>query len=114
MRKQNSIYLLALAFVFALSGCVVRTYQVAKDRLDQDLGSGNRGYLKGQAPYSEAKERKTKRSNQVVEIELHSPIKFEKAPKQKLEGGTAEQSGEDKDIWGNQGYLSLRRKCLRY
>ncbi len=54
----------------ALSGCVARTYELTRDRVDQDLSSstGNRGYIMGNAP--EAPERKTTRQTRVFEIEL--------------------------------------------
>lgn len=54
----------------ALSGCVARTYNLTRDRVDQELSSsaGNRGYILGQAP--EPKERKTTRTTKVFEIEL--------------------------------------------
>lgn len=59
-----------LASTLALSGCVARTYNLTRDRVDQDLSSssGNRGYLTGQAP--EAKERPTTRTVRIFEIEL--------------------------------------------
>ncbi len=98
-RKRFSC-LLGLSLVFVLSGCVVRSYPVTRERIDQDL-TGNRGYLQGQAPSQEVKERKTTRTTQVVEVELHSPIKFERMPKAK----TAEKT-EDKTIWGNRGYIT--------
>ena len=103
MKKNNLVYLLGLACVFILSGCVVRTYPVTKDRIDQDLTTGNRGYLKGQAPSGEVKERKTTRTTQVVEIELSSPIKFEKAPKIKSQEAPAIQKTE---VVGNRGYIT--------
>lgn len=107
MEKQNRLYLLsALFFVFILSGCVVRTYPVTKDRLDQNLSSGNRGYLQGQVPSSEGKERKTTRTTQVVEIELHSPIKFENMPKEKPAPKPSAEETKDKEIWGNRGYIT--------
>ncbi|MFA6129733.1 MAG: LysM peptidoglycan-binding domain-containing protein [Candidatus Omnitrophota bacterium] len=55
----------------ALSGCVARTYNLTRDRLDQDLSStsGNRGYIMGTAPI-ESTERKTTRTTRVFEIEL--------------------------------------------
>lgn len=68
-----------LIFAFVLSGCVVRSFPVTKERADQDLTAGNRGYLMGEAP--PAPERKPTRKTQVVEIELHSPFKFERAAK---------------------------------
>ena len=46
--------LCAIASVFMLSGCVVRTYSLTRDRVDQNLEEGNRGYLKGQAPQVQA------------------------------------------------------------
>lgn len=69
-----------LAFVLLLSGCVVRTYSLTKDRVDQELGTGNRGYLKGQPSQPVESERKKTRTTHVVEIELRSPLKFEKKP----------------------------------
>jgi len=90
--------------VIGITGCVVRTYEVTKDRLDQNLETGNRGYLKGQAP--QAQERKAKRTIRAVEIELHSPIKFEKMPKYKPEEEPLISTGEEKEAWGNRGYIT--------
>jgi LysM repeat protein len=99
-RRRRFSCLLGLSLVFVLSGCVVRTYPLTKERVDQDL-IGNRGYLQGQVPSEEVKERKTTRTTQVVEVELHSPIKFERMPKAKI----AEKT-EDKTTWGNRGYIT--------
>jgi nucleoid-associated protein YgaU len=90
--------------LFLLSGCVVRTYPVTKERVDQDL-AGNRGYLQGQSPAEEVKERKTTRTTQVVEIELHSPIKFEKGPKSRSAEKARERT-QDKSLWGNKGFIT--------
>lgn len=58
-----------LTSTLALSGCVARTYNLTRDRVDQDLSSsGNRGYLMGQAP--QPQERETTRTVRVFEIEL--------------------------------------------
>ncbi|MDD5130610.1 MAG: LysM peptidoglycan-binding domain-containing protein [Candidatus Omnitrophica bacterium] len=59
-----------LTSTLALSGCVARTYNLTRDRVDQELSqsSGNRGYIMGQAP--EPKERRTTRTTRVFEIEL--------------------------------------------
>lgn len=59
-----------LVSTLALSGCVTRTYNLTRDRVDQDLSStsGNRGYLMGNAP--EPKDRETTRTVRVFEIEL--------------------------------------------
>ena len=59
-----------LASTLALSGCVTRTYNLTRDRVDQDLSatSGNRGFLMGNAP--QPKDRETTRTVRVFEIEL--------------------------------------------
>jgi len=104
--KIYNVFVLMLLSVFALSGCVVRTYQVAKDRIDQDLTSGNRGYIMGQAPKDiETRERKLTRQTQVVEVELHSPIKFEK--KTKVESVKLQEvKPQQEEAVGNRGYIS--------
>jgi nucleoid-associated protein YgaU len=57
------------------------------------------------------KERKASRRTQVVEVELHSPIKFERMPKRKpvepviKEKPLPVQPTEDSEVWGNRGYL---------
>lgn len=103
MRTHNAIRLFfGLSAIFILSGCVVRTYPLTKDRVDQDLNAGNRGYLQGRAPASEEKTRKATRTTQAIEIELHSPIKFEKMPKQKpIKEATGRGAAE-----GNRGYIT--------
>ncbi len=104
MKKQDLFLCLAgLSFAFVLSGCVVRTYPLTKDRVDQDL-TGNRGFIQGQAPAGEEKERKTTRITQVVEIELRSPLKFEKMPKPKVEETPMVKSEEQ--VEGNKGYIA--------
>lgn len=106
MSKANKLCLLILSFVFVLSGCVVRTYQVTKDRADQDLSGGNRGYLQGSAPAEEAKERKATRTTQIVEVELRSPVKFEKAPKAQSKEGISLPKNQDQEALGNRGYIT--------
>lgn len=106
MKKQEKFYLLGLSLVFVLSGCVVRTYPVVKDRVDQDLGAGNRGYLKGQVPAGEMKERRASRTTRVVEIELHSPIKFESMPKTNIGQVEPIQKTGDQGAWGNRGFIT--------
>lgn len=108
MNKKGLLYLSGLVFVFLLSGCVVRTYPLTRDRVDQDMESGNRGYVKGESATDiRVTEKKTTRTTQVVEVELHSPVKFEKLPK----GKPAEkpQKTTDEEIWGNRGYLTRFR-----
>ncbi|MFH0935942.1 MAG: LysM peptidoglycan-binding domain-containing protein [Candidatus Omnitrophota bacterium] len=83
MRRYKAIQLIVLALVLILAGCTVRTYPVVKDRVDQDLSSsaGNRGYIMGQPPAGEEKQRSTTRTMRVFEIELGSPVKIEKRAK---------------------------------
>ncbi|HNW39442.1 MAG TPA: LysM peptidoglycan-binding domain-containing protein [Candidatus Omnitrophota bacterium] len=59
-----------LTSTLALSGCVARTYELTRDRVDQELSpiTGNRGYIMGKAP--EPQERKTTRTTRVFELEL--------------------------------------------
>jgi hypothetical protein len=104
--KKEFWYFLTLVSVFILSGCVVRTYPLTRDRVDQDLTGGNRGYLKGEAPPVEEKERKITRTTQVVEFEMHPLIKFEKAPKPQ-ETMPPMKKTEDKSLEeGNRGYIT--------
>ena len=98
MKRQHGIYILLLTCVFAMSGCVVRTYQMTKDRVDQDL-AGNRGYLKGAPPQTvENPERKSTRTTQVVEVELRNPIRLDR--KAKSHPVQPEETG------GNKGYIT--------
>lgn len=73
MKKSLIVFAIAcLAMTLALDGCTrVRTYVVDKDRVDQDLSTGNAGYLTG-APSSEDlnQERKMTRQHYVAEIEI--------------------------------------------
>ncbi len=102
--KKESWYFLALASVFILSGCVVRTYPLTKDRVDQNLTGGNRGYLQGTAPAAEGKERATTRTTQVVEIEVQPLIKFEKSKKSVVT--IPAEKVEDESVEGNRGYIT--------
>jgi nucleoid-associated protein YgaU len=111
MSLRSMVSVLILCSAFVLSGCVVRTYEVTKDRVDQDLSMGNRGYLMGQPPTgAEAKEKKMTRQTHVVEIELRSPLKFEKLKKAQPAGETgtgdlqesgSEETGRRASVAGN-------------
>lgn len=70
MNKQNIGLISVLIFTLALAGCTVRTYSVTRDRVDQNLGTGNRGYLQGKMPLEPQNERNTTRKTHVLEIEL--------------------------------------------
>lgn len=101
---RSAMYLLGLSLVVILSGCVVRTYPLTRDRVDQDLTSGNRGFIRGGAP--QAAERKATRTTQVVEIELRSPIKFEKAPLKTAPQKTIAPTAQEESLAGNRGYIT--------
>ena len=103
MKKGYLFYLLGLASMFVLSGCLVRTYPLTRDRVDQDLSMGNRGVIQGDKEIPEA-ERKTTRTTRVVEIELDSPFKFEKVTKNKPAASL--EKTEEQDVWGNRGYVA--------
>jgi LysM repeat protein len=105
MKRGFLVYLLGLFFAVILSGCVVRTYPLTRERVDQDI-TGNRGYLEGEAPAGEEKEKKTTRTTQMVEIEFHSPIKFERLPGPKRAEAKTEEKTQDQTLWGNRGYIS--------
>ncbi len=70
MKRFKLAGICVLTSTLALSGCVARTYNLTRDRIDQDLSSssGNRGYMMGVPP--EPAERKTTRTTRVVEVEL--------------------------------------------
>jgi nucleoid-associated protein YgaU len=94
-----------LIFSFFISGCVVRTYRVTKDRVDQEL-KGNLGYLKG-SPKETPSIQKTKRTIQQVEIELYPPIRFKKMITQEKD-----LSSQDKELEGNLGYIVRKSSPL--
>lgn len=109
---MNKLYVIRFTLYAAglsllLTGCVVRTYPLTKDRVDQGL-DGNRGYLKGAAPAGIEKERPSTRTTRVIEIELHSPIKFDKAPRLETKEQPAPVMETQEEITqeGNRGYLT--------
>ncbi len=112
MRRVEGFYLLVVASIFVLSGCVVRTYPLTKDRVDQDLTMGNRGYLKG-AVIGEEREKKTTRTTQAVEIEFYPLIRFEgmqkpaPMPKEEMSSEVVpKELTEDLSLEGNRGYIT--------
>jgi LysM repeat protein len=67
--KRIAFFSIVVISSFLLSGCVVRTYSIARDRVDQDL-TGNRGFVTGKTPVMEEEARKDTRPIRVVEMEL--------------------------------------------
>ncbi len=85
LRKKNLLALACFLMIIFVTGCTVRTYTVTRQRTDQDLNSGNRGYVQGKSIPADPK-RDTTKKEKVVEVEWHWPFKFErlkKAPDQK-------------------------------
>ena len=61
MKKFTVTSILLLGSAMVLSGCTVRSYPLTRERVDQDLSGGNRGYLQGKAPAgSETPRKETK------------------------------------------------------
>lgn len=76
MLRKIQLCLVCAVFTFVLSGCVVRTYRLTRDRVDQNLESGNRGYLIGKPSAEElSKPRKATRTTRIVEVEMLSALK---------------------------------------
>ena len=107
MKRQVLLYISGLiSLVFVLSGCVVRTYPLIKDRIDQDLTLGNRGYIRG-GQMQAIPERKTTHTTQVVEVELYSPIRFERMSKSRAIDMAGITKIEDTTLEeGNRGYVT--------
>lgn len=82
MKKKMLWQFLGLALILMLAGCAtkVRTYTVVKDRVDQDLTAGNRGYISGNIPQTPTPQRRTTRNTYVTEIELPGLKKAEPIP----------------------------------
>lgn len=107
MKQRLGFLAFIVSLVLVLSGCLVRTYTVTKDRVDQDLYAGNKGCLQGNCPSTPATDRKLTRESGVIEIELSSPIKFEK--KQKAESASYVENIPSESIGdtvGNRGYIT--------
>jgi len=100
-----------LTSTLALSGCVARTYNLTRDRVDQELSlsSGNRGYIMGQAP--EPKERKTTRTTRVFEVELGQANKVKTSYQiaTPLATKTIEESGMEQEIQNQETNLSFQK-----
>jgi len=104
MKKCALAKILFLGSVLVLSGCTVRSYPLTKERVDQSLTGGNRGYLQGKPSSMNEAPRKETRTVQIVEIELTSPLKFEKTKKITPQETTLKP--QEKNTEGNRGYVN--------
>jgi len=98
MKAMNILIVLIFSSVLMLTGCI-RTYKTVKDRPDQDLTTGNHGYLYGKAPELDTADRKTARQIQVVEIEMRNPFTADK--KQKSSTGGEQQTSSVTETEGS-------------
>ncbi|MBU0709935.1 MAG: hypothetical protein KJ793_04380, partial [Candidatus Omnitrophica bacterium] len=60
MGRGKLLLTLGLLLFLILSGCTVRSYKQTRDRIDQDLDSGNRGYLEGEVSGEEVERKSTR------------------------------------------------------
>ncbi|MFH0941012.1 MAG: LysM peptidoglycan-binding domain-containing protein [Candidatus Omnitrophota bacterium] len=81
--KLKTFLCVAMAFIVlsALTGCArVRTYTVEKDRVDQNLSTGNQGFMSGSDKESGAVgQRRLTRTTYVTEVEVGGVAKKNKA-----------------------------------
>jgi LysM repeat protein len=96
MKFKSICYLVSLSTVFILSGCMARTYQLTRDRVDQDL-PGNRGCVTGKC-IQEEKDRIKTRTVQVVEIEFPSLFKKNKSTSEIKPQEVANEGGVTEEI----------------
>lgn len=103
MKKSAVTKMLVLGFVLVLSGCLVRSYPLTRERVDQSLTGGNRGYLQGTPPAGSETPRKETRTTQIIEVELGSPLKFERGKRfNPEESGLVSQGRPEVASQGNQ------------
>ncbi len=93
------------------SGCMVRTYELTRDRVDQDLDAGNRGYVAGSVPSgTDGENRKLTRTTQVFEIEFGPRQKAAKgggaAPLQAPEPSIATQDWSESDSSADENFAA--------
>lgn len=116
MLSNSRVYLAGLVFLFFLSGCVVRTYSVTRERLDQDLSEGNRGYLIGEAEYDEETEpRKMERTTRILELEMKPVIKLWPWGGKKKKPAPAPiktQVAESRNPYSEESYYSEEEELL--
>ncbi|MDD5348386.1 MAG: LysM peptidoglycan-binding domain-containing protein [Candidatus Omnitrophica bacterium] len=95
MNRGRGILAAICATAAICSGCAVRTYTVYKDRVDQDLSAGNRGFIGG-APPAVGTTEPQKTERKVIEVEIPMLRYRKKQPAQKPagSGGTAVSSGQ--------------------
>ena len=100
MKKTLPLIIVLVAFGLSISGCVKRVSMVTveKERVDQDIQSGNKGFISGSIPPEDSpKERVTTRT--VYQVTMEIP------PYPEWKNFRQSERTIDKEIWGNQGYI---------
>ena len=94
--------ILILGILLAVTGCIkTGTKEIVMP--DQQI-KGNQGFLIGTPP--EVEQPQTPRKKKILDIEVELPPVFEKVPSKYT---------EDKEIWGNAGYIySGREEEMKY
>ena len=95
--KNVLIIFLIMGLLTSVAGCAKRIEVVTleKDRVDQDIATGNKGYLRGTPPPEEtAKERTTTRKYYQVTLELPPYPEWREY-----------KTTVDTELWGNRGYI---------
>ena len=70
--KFQCLFIIALIFVFASAGCLIRTHSVVVERPDQEI-EGNRGYIEGSSLETKKREKKT-RTTYIAEVEIGESV----------------------------------------
>lgn len=102
---RRSIYVIVIGVLsLSLAGCVT-VEKVVRDRVDQDM-TGNQGYIQGRGP---GVSRPMPKSREYVDIKVEVPtweeVK-ERLPEPKVGERKPKGPAQDRDITGNQGYIT--------
>jgi len=95
--KNVLIIFLIMGLLASVAGCAKRIEVVTleKDRVDQDIAAGNKGYLRGTPPLEKTpKERTTTRKYYQVTLELPPYPEWREY-----------KTTVDTELWGNRGYI---------
>ena len=98
---KNLVICCILLVMLIVSGCVVRTYTVERDRVDQEI-YGNRGVIMGTPPAVEEKS-EARKTREIYNVEIEVPSVYEAQTEKKT--GYIKEETKDKDLYGNRGYI---------
>ncbi len=98
MKKNIFVLVLISIFLISAGGCAkrIKIETVEKERVDQDISSGNKGFLKGTRPPEEVVERKANREIYQVTLELPPYAEWK---------SFRFKPTVDKELYGNRGYV---------